>query len=166
MSDTVQKISVTCRINGKEKTLRAYPMARLLDVLREECGLTGTKEGCGEGECGACSVLLNGELVNSCLVPVLQANGGDIVTVEGVAGGEQLHRLHRVQEAFIATGGAQCGICTPGMVLAAMSLLERSPNPGREEIQAGLAGNLCRCTGYEKIFAAVVEACRTEKGKA
>ena len=163
MSDTVQKIAVTCRVNRKEKTLRVYPMARLLDVLREECGLTGTKEGCGEGECGACSVLLNGELVNSCLVPVLQADGGDIVTVEGVAGGEQ---LHRVQEAFIATGGAQCGICTPGMVLAAMSLLERAPNPGREEIQAGLAGNLCRCTGYEKIFAAVVEACRTEKGKA
>ena len=163
MSETVQKIAVTCRVNRKEKTLRAYPMARLLDVLREECGLTGTKEGCGEGECGACSVLLNGELVNSCLVPVMQADGGDIVTVEGVAGGEQ---LHRVQEAFIATGGAQCGICTPGMVLAAMSLLERVPNPGREEIQAGLAGNLCRCTGYEKIFTAVIEACRTEKGKA
>jgi carbon-monoxide dehydrogenase small subunit len=138
-------------------------MARLLDVLREECSLTGTKEGCGEGECGACSVMLNGELVNSCLVPVLQAEGADIVTVEGVANGEQ---LHRVQEAFIATGGAQCGICTPGMVLAAINLLEQTPNPSREEIQTGLAGNLCRCTGYEKIFVAVVDACRAEKNKA
>jgi carbon-monoxide dehydrogenase small subunit len=163
VSDTVQKIAVTCRVNGEEKTLHAWPMARLLDVLREECSLTGTKEGCGEGECGACSVMLNGGLVNSCLVPVLQAEGADIVTVEGVANGEQ---LHRVQEAFIATGGAQCGICTPGMVLAAINLLEQTPNPSREEIQTGLAGNLCRCTGYEKIFAAVVDACRAEKNKA
>jgi len=133
-------------------------MARLLDVLREELGLTGTKEGCGEGECGACSVLLDHKLVNSCLVPVLQAQESEIKTIEGIAKGEQ---LHAVQEAFISCGGAQCGICTPGMVLAAISLLERIPQPNQADIRHGLAGNLCRCTGYTKIFEAVVQACRT-----
>jgi carbon-monoxide dehydrogenase small subunit len=132
-------------------------MARLLDVLREELRLTGTKEGCGEGECGACSVLIDGALVNSCLVPVLQVNGADLKTIEGVASDEQ---LHAVQEAFIACGGAQCGICTPGMVLAAVNLLERTPQPDEAEIRAGLAGNLCRCTGYIKIFEAVLRACQ------
>jgi carbon-monoxide dehydrogenase small subunit len=132
-------------------------MARLLDVLREELRLTGTKEGCGEGECGACSVLINGALVNSCLIPVLQAEGTEIKTIEGIADGEQ---LHAVQEAFIACGGAQCGICTPGMVIAAVNLLERTPQPTEAEIRAGLAGNLCRCTGYVKIFEAVVYACQ------
>jgi carbon-monoxide dehydrogenase small subunit len=135
-------------------------MARLLDVLREELRLTGTKEGCGEGECGACSVLIDGELVNSCLVPVLQVEGARVQTIEGVATGEQ---LHAVQEAFIETGGAQCGICTPGMVLAAISLLEQNPQPTEEDIRQGLAGNLCRCTGYMKIFDAVVRACQSEK---
>jgi carbon-monoxide dehydrogenase small subunit len=132
-------------------------MARLLDVLREELGLTGTKEGCGEGECGACSVLIDGCLVNSCLVPVLQVEGAQVQTIEGVASGEQ---LHAVQEAFIETGGAQCGICTPGMVLAAISLLEHNPQPTDTDIRQGLAGNLCRCTGYMKIFDAVVRACQ------
>ncbi len=132
-------------------------MARLLDVLREQLRLTGTKEGCGEGECGACSVFLNGELVNSCLVPVLQIDGTEIRTIEGIARGEE---LHAVQEAFVACGGAQCGICTPGMVLAAVHLLERIPHPTDTDIRAGLAGNLCRCTGYLKIFESVVEACR------
>jgi aerobic carbon-monoxide dehydrogenase small subunit len=134
-------------------------MARLLDVLREELQLTGTKEGCGEGECGACSVLVDGELVNSCLVPVAQVSGAEIKTIEGVANDGQ---LHAVQEAFITQGGAQCGICTPGMVLAAINLLERNPQPTEAEIRTGLAGNLCRCTGYMKIFEAVVQAYRKQ----
>ena len=132
-------------------------MARLLDVLRDEAGLTGVKEGCGEGECGACSVELDGEIVNSCLVPALQAEGATIRTVEGVATGDQ---LHAVQQAFITYGGAQCGICTPGMVLAAVNLLTRKPHATETEIREGLSGNLCRCTGYTKIFAAVMAVCR------
>ena len=163
MPDAVRKTTVTCTVNGKQRTLRVYPMARLLDVLREEWQLTGTKEGCGEGECGACSVLIDGELVNSCLVPVLQVEGAEITTIEGVADGD---RLHAVQEAFISSGGAQCGICTPGMILAAVNLLERVPDPGEAEIRTGLAGNLCRCTGYTKIFAAVVRACQRTQAKA
>lgn len=131
-------------------------MARLLDVLRRDVGLTGTKEGCGEGECGACSVLINGELVNSCLTPVLQVEGADVTTIEGVAGAN--HVLHAVQRAFLEHGGAQCGICTPGMVLASVSLLDRHVSPSDEEIRAGLAGNLCRCTGYMRIFEAVRKA--------
>src|ERR687894_1699837 len=123
VSDTPRKVEITCTVNGGRATFEAYPLARLLDVLREELRLTGTKEGCGEGECGACSVLIDGELVNSCLVPAAQAEGSDIRTVEGVADGE---RLHAVQRAMIECGGAQCGICTPGMVLAAVSLLKRT----------------------------------------
>jgi carbon-monoxide dehydrogenase small subunit len=149
------KLSVRCTVNGVEATLRAYPFARLLDVLREELSLTGTKEGCGEGECGACSVLIDGELVNSCLVPAAQAEGSDILTIEGVADGD---RLHAVQRAMVECGGAQCGICTPGMVLAAVNLLKRTPEPTEADIREGLAGNLCRCTGYTKIFDAVVKA--------
>ncbi len=132
-------------------------MARLLDALRLQVGLTGTKEGCGEGECGACGVLLNGELVNSCLTPLAHADGADVVTIEGVASDDQ---LHVVQRAFVDCGGAQCGICTPGMVLAAISLLARTPRPTEADIRAGLAGNLCRCTGYMRIFESVLEACR------
>ena len=132
-------------------------MTRLLDALRGDLHLTGIKEGCGEGECGACSILLDGRLVNSCLVPLIHAERAVIVTIEGVAQGE---RLHAVQEAFIALGGAQCGICTPGMVLAAVSLLERNPHPSVADVRAGLAGNLCRCTGYMRIFEAVLDACR------
>jgi aerobic carbon-monoxide dehydrogenase small subunit len=147
--------SVSCTVNGGAVTLRAHPFARLLDVLREELRLTGTKEGCGEGECGACSVILDGELVNSCLVPAAQAEGAEILTIEGLTDGE---RLHAVQRAMIECGGAQCGICTPGMVLAAVSLLERNPAPTEADIREGLAGNLCRCTGYMKIFEAVVKA--------
>ncbi|MEO7649556.1 MAG: (2Fe-2S)-binding protein [Bryobacteraceae bacterium] len=154
---SARKIEVRCTVNGEARTLRVFPMARLLDVLREECGLTGTKEGCGEGECGACSVRIDGELVNSCLVPVLQANGTSIQTIEGVATGEQ---LHAVQQAFLECGGAQCGMCTPGMVMAAVSLLERNRQPDEGEIRHGLAGNLCRCTGYTKIFESVLRACR------
>jgi aerobic carbon-monoxide dehydrogenase small subunit len=148
---------VSFTVNGKVRTVRAYPMERLLDTLRQQLGLTGAKEGCGEGECGSCSVLLNGALVNSCLVPVLQAKGADIVTIEGLAAGTQLDRL---QEAFLKCGGAQCGICTPGMILAAHHLLRRKPDPTTEEIKEGLSGNLCRCTGYIQIFEAVAEAAR------
>ena len=137
-------------------------MARLLDVLREEMHLTGTKEGCGEGECGACAVLMNGVIVNSCLVPAIEADETDIRTIEGIARGNQ---LNAVQEAFLECGGAQCGICTPGMVIAAVALLERHPHPNDAEIREGLAGNLCRCTGYQKIFAAVVRACEPDGEK-
>ena len=151
------KVKITMRVNGREVAFDAWPLARLLDVLREELRLTGTKEGCGEGECGACAVLLDGELVNSCLVPAAQADGANITTIEGVAIGDE---LHAVQQAFLEHGGAQCGICTPGMVLAAVNLLERCPNPTDADIRNGLAGNLCRCTGYMKIFESVIAACK------
>ena len=159
MSDAPFKVRITCTVNGEPASFEAYPLTRLLDALRESLRLTGTKEGCGEGECGACSVILDGELVNSCLVPVAQVEGAEIRTVEGVADGE---RLHAVQRAMIECGGAQCGICTPGMVLAAVSLLERTPRPNEADIREGLAGNLCRCTGYMKIFDAVVRACKED----
>ena len=157
MPEGARKVRVTCEVNGKPAALDAYPMARLLDVLREELGLTGTKEGCGEGECGACAVEIDGALVNSCLVPAVHAEGAKIRTIEGVARGD---RLDAVQQAFLAHGGAQCGICTPGMILAATNLLARHPEPTDAEIREGLAGNLCRCTGYMKIFESVVAACR------
>ena len=150
-------LTVALTVNGSPVSLEGYPMERLLDVLRHQLRLTGTKEGCGEGECGACAVLLDGELVNSCLVPLAQAAGSSITTIEGVADGD---RLHAVQEAFIAHGGAQCGICTPGMVLAAVHLLAQDPAPSLDRIRVGLAGNLCRCTGYMRIFEAVVRACQ------
>ena len=150
-------IAIGCRVNGVDVELRGHPMTRLLDALRRELHLTGTKEGCGEGECGACAVLLDGRLINSCLVPLVQAGGAEITTIEGVADGD---RLHAVQDAFIACGAAQCGICTPGMVLAAVDLLRRSPHPDAEGIRTGLAGNLCRCTGYMRILEAVVQAMR------
>jgi carbon-monoxide dehydrogenase small subunit len=146
------------KVNGIEHTIDAPPMSRLLDVLREDLRLTGVKEGCGEGECGACSVLIDGELTNSCLVPLLQVEGASITTIEGVANHSQLNAM---QQAFLDHGGAQCGICTPGMILAAMSLLEAHPDPTLEQIKEGLAGNLCRCTGYMRIFEAVVHAVRT-----
>jgi carbon-monoxide dehydrogenase small subunit len=157
MRDAARKVRVECEINGKKTVLETYPIARLLDVLREEAGLTGTKEGCGEGECGACSIEMDGALVNSCLVPAAQAEGARIRTIEGVASGEQ---LDAVQQAFLFHGGAQCGICTPGMILAAVNLLKGNPQPTPDEIREGLSGNLCRCTGYMKIFESVVEACR------
>jgi carbon-monoxide dehydrogenase small subunit len=149
------KEAISLTVNGKAKTVLVYPMVRLLDLLRNEFGLTGTKEGCGEGECGSCSVLLDGALVNSCLVPVLQANGSSVTTVEGLTRDE---RLNPVQEAFLVCGGAQCGICTPGMILAVVDLLSRIPDPTLEDIREGLSGNLCRCTGYMQIFEAATAA--------
>ncbi|MGC1967871.1 MAG: (2Fe-2S)-binding protein [Candidatus Acidiferrales bacterium] len=159
MSDAPRKVSITCEVNGERVALEAYPLARLLDVLREQLKLTGTKEGCGEGECGACAVEMDGALVNSCLIPALQAQGTKIRTIEGIADA-RAGTLHAVQQAFLTCGGAQCGICTPGMILAAVNLLARIPQPNDAEIREGLAGNLCRCTGYMKIFESVVEAMR------
>ena len=151
------KREISFQVNGKLVAVEAYPMERLLDVLREKLGLTGTKEGCGEGECGSCSVLMDGVLVNSCLVPALQAKGVNITTVEGLAEDE---RLHALQQAFLDCGGAQCGICTPGMILAAFHLLGKKPHPTIEDIREGLSGNLCRCTGYAQIIEAVAEVGR------
>jgi len=131
-------------------------MSRLLDAIRRS-GLTGTKEGCGEGECGACAVLIDGELVNSCLTPLAHAEGTAIVTIEGIATDEA---MHTIQESFLECGGAQCGICTPGMVLAAMELLARNTEPTEDDVRVALAGNLCRCTGYMRIFESVLDACR------
>jgi carbon-monoxide dehydrogenase small subunit len=149
---------VAFTVNGAPHKLRAFPMARLLDVLRNDLGLTGTKEGCGEGECGSCAVLLDGVLVNSCLVPVVQTQGANITTIEGLASCDG--QLHPVQKAFLDCGGAQCGICTPGMILATVELLRKKPAPTLDEIREGLSGNLCRCTGYMQIFAAAQDAAR------
>jgi carbon-monoxide dehydrogenase small subunit len=153
----VADIPLRFTVNGSAATVSCHPMARLLDVLRHDLRLTGTKEGCGEGECGACAVLIDGQLVNSCLVPAAQVQGCDVRTIEGLADGEKLHAL---QEAFLRHGAAQCGICTPGMLLCAVSLLARDPHPDGEAVRTALAGNLCRCTGYMKIFDAVLDAAR------
>jgi carbon-monoxide dehydrogenase small subunit len=154
-SEDRARIEISLTVNGERKTILAFPMERMLDVLRHQLGSSGTKEGCGEGECGSCSVLMDGTLVNSCLVPILQAQGANIVTIEGVATGKQLSLL---QQAFLECGGAQCGICTPGMILAATHLLSRNSKPTFAEIREGLSGNLCRCTGYLQIVEAVANA--------
>lgn len=156
-SEQRAKCEISFTVNGKLETVHAYTMERLLDVLRHQLGLTGTKEGCGEGECGSCSVLIDGMLVNSCLVPVLQVNGAQVVTIEGLASDG---RLQILQQAFLDYGGAQCGICTPGMILAAHHLLSKKPQPTLEDIREGLSGNLCRCTGYTQIIESVEKAAR------
>jgi carbon-monoxide dehydrogenase small subunit/xanthine dehydrogenase small subunit len=138
-------------LNGRSVRIDAPPMTRLLDALREQCGLTGTKEGCGEGECGACTVLIDRRAVNSCLVPLAHVSGARVTTIEG------LHGRHPLQHAFVEFGGAQCGICTPGMILAAIAL---GPKPSREVMRTGLAGNICRCTGYHAIYEAIERAGR------
>jgi aerobic carbon-monoxide dehydrogenase small subunit len=162
MAEAVMKIRVECTVNGAPTSFEAYPMERLLDVLRRELRLTGTKEGCGEGECGACSIEMDGALVNSCLIPATQAQGAVLRTIEGLVIQD---RLHALQQAFLLHGGAQCGICTPGMILAAVNLLERNPSPTSEEIREALAGNLCRCTGYTKIFESVIAVCQKSGGR-
>ena len=143
---------ITFTVNGARREVDVPPMSRLLDVLREDLELTGTKEGCGEGECGACSVLVDGAVVNSCLVPVGQLDGAEILTVEGLADGTEVDDLQR---AFVDTGATQCGICTPGMLLAAHALLRREGAPTRRSIRTAIAGNLCRCTGYQRIVDAI-----------
>lgn len=150
-------MSVTLTVNGSLLTLEAPPAARLLDVLRERLGLTGTKEGCGEGECGACTILLDGVPVNSCLVALGQCAGREVTTVEGL--GDARH-LTPLQEAMVTEGGAQCGICTPGMLLSAEALLREKPAPTDGEIREAIAGNVCRCTGYQRIVNAVTQAAR------
>jgi carbon-monoxide dehydrogenase small subunit len=148
-------MSIGFKINGVSSEVDVPPMKRLLDVLREDLRLTGTKEGCGEGECGACSVIIDGEVINSCLVPVCQVQDCTILTVEGLA---KDGRLDPLQQAFLECGGAQCGICTPGMLIAARALLDENSRPTRDEIKEAIAGNLCRCTGYVKIIAAIEQA--------
>ena len=156
------KCEVSFTVNGEKKKVLVHPMERLLDVLRNELALTGMKEGCGEGECGSCSILLDGMLVNSCLIPVAQASRASIVTIEGISA----HALIKpLQQAFLECGGAQCGICTPGMILAAVHLLEKEPEPAMAEIREGLSGNLCRCTGYMQIFEAVERAAHSRVAK-
>ncbi|HAR42428.1 MAG TPA: ferredoxin [Bdellovibrionales bacterium] len=150
------KITISCRINQRPCSFETYPMTRLIDLIRDDEHFTGTKEGCGEGECGACSVLMNGELVNSCLVPAVQVNGADIITIEGII---RENKFSALQEAFVDFGGVQCGICTPGMVMATVYLLGKNPNPTEAEIREAIAGNICRCTGYTKIFEAIQHAC-------
>ena len=149
-----ERLTVNFRLNGAPRRVSVPPMKRLLDVLRDECGLTGTKEGCGEGECGACTVLLDGHAVNSCLVPAAHAEGAKIVTVEGLA---VRGRLSALQQAFVDHGAAQCGMCTPGMLVTAAALLDevRGRVPSGDEVREALAGTLCRCTGYQKIVDAV-----------
>jgi aerobic-type carbon monoxide dehydrogenase small subunit (CoxS/CutS family) len=140
---------IACTVNGVARELDVHPMKRVLDVLREDCGLTGTKEGCGEGECGACTVVINGQPVNSCLIPAAHLADADVITIEGIGTPAALHPL---QEAFVVHGGAQCGICTPGMIMASLQIPKR---PSLDQIQGALAGNLCRCTGYEAIYKSV-----------
>ena len=147
------KISLT--LNGEERSFDAPPMIRLLDALREHLGLTGTKEGCGEGECGTCTVLLDGEAVNACMVAIGQCDGRAVVTIEGLNDAKHLKPL---AAAFVSEGGAQCGICTPGMLIASEALLRRTPKPSDEEIREAIAGNLCRCTGYQRIVESIRHA--------
>jgi carbon-monoxide dehydrogenase small subunit len=146
---------LTMRVNGEEVSIHIKPDALLLDVLRDQLALMGTKEACGQGECGACTVLIDGEPVTSCLVPALKAQGREVITVEGLASGQELHAL---QKAFIEQGAVQCGYCTPGMLMSAKALLDTNPHPTDQEIKEAISGNLCRCTGYVKIVEAIKAA--------
>ncbi|MGD0656799.1 MAG: (2Fe-2S)-binding protein [Syntrophorhabdales bacterium] len=152
---------IRLRINGLALELEVKPWATLLDTLREDLGLTGTKEGCGQGECGACTVLMDGKPVNACLILAMEAEGKEIVTIEGLASGDE---LHPIQQAFVDRGGMQCGFCTPGMILSAKALLDENPDPTDEEIRKGLEGNFCRCTGYTKIIESIRVAAERMKG--
>ena len=150
----MDKIKLSIKINGKIIQLDIKPYARLLDVIREDLGLTGTKEGCGIGECGACTVIVDGKNVNSCLILAASMEGCSITTIEGIMQNEE---LHPIQQAYIKHNAMQCGFCTPGLVLSTKALLDENPNPTREEIKIGISGNLCRCTGYEQIIEAVLD---------
>jgi aerobic carbon-monoxide dehydrogenase small subunit len=154
------KKNYSFKVNGEDQTVEAYPASRLLDVLRDDLRFTGCKEGCGEGECGTCSVFLDDVMVNSCLVPIAQVEGRRVVTVEALSQ-DPLGKI--LQQKFLEHNGAQCGICTPGMLIAAMTLLRRNATPELAEIQDGLGGNLCRCTGYKKIFDAVADAAKVAR---
>lgn len=154
---------IQCVVNGQQVEGDIDADTRLLDFIRESLHLTGTKEGCGEGECGACTVLMDGQAVHSCLVLAMQAAGANIITIEGLGEG---HALHPIQQAFVETGAVQCGFCTPGFIMATFALLQDTPNPTEEEILAGLEGNLCRCTGYAKIVEAVKLAAKRMQGAA
>ena len=158
----MEKTKITFRINGKEVELEVDPRNMLLDVLREQLGLTGTKRGCSRGDCGACTVIMDGKAILSCLTPILQADGSEIITVEGLI---QDGKLHPLQEAFLETGAVQCGFCIPGMLLSAKALLDQNPSPNRQEIREAISGNLCRCTGYTKIIDAIVLASEMTRGE-
>mgnify|MGYP000903470844 FL=1 len=148
-------VEINLEVNGKDYALEVEEDMRLLDLLREKLGLLGVKEGCSEGECGACTVIMDGKVVNSCLIMAFQAEGSSIITIEGL---EKEGEIHPIQKAFIEVGAVQCGYCTPGMILSAKALLDKNPNPTEQEIREGISGNLCRCTGYNKIIQAVEKA--------
>lgn len=156
----MEKARVRFRVNGQDIELDIEPMATLLDVLREQLGLTGTKKGCGAGDCGACTVIMDKKAILSCLTPAMQATGREITTVEGLSRNGELHPL---QEAFIECGAVQCGFCTPGMLLSAKALLDQNPSPTQEEVRMAISGNLCRCTGYKKIIDAIMLASKRMK---
>lgn len=156
---TIKTIKFT--LNGNPCELTVKPWQTLLEMLREDLHLTGTKEGCGEGECGSCTVMMGGKTVNSCLVPAVEADDQEILTIEGLADGE---KLHPIQEAFVSEAGMQCGFCTPGMIMSAKALLDRNLSPSEEDIREGMAGNFCRCTGYTKIFESIQVAADAMKG--
>ena len=156
----MEKIDIKFTLNGTPHELRVQPWRTLLEIIREDLNLTGTKEGCGQGECGSCTVIMGGKTVNSCLVPAAEANGEEIFTIEGLPNGDT---LHPIQEAFVEHAGMQCGFCTPGMIMSAKALLERNPNPSEEEIREGISGNFCRCTGYTKIIESISAAAEVMK---
>jgi aerobic carbon-monoxide dehydrogenase small subunit len=156
------KKTIRFTINGKACEIEIKPWRTLLEVIREDLKLTGTKEGCGEGECGSCTVIMNGKTIHSCLVPAMAADHQDIITIEGLARGD---KLHPIQAAFVEHSGMQCGFCTPGMVMSAKALLDENPDPTRAEIKEGISGNLCRCTGYTKILESIRAAAVAMKGE-
>jgi aerobic carbon-monoxide dehydrogenase small subunit len=160
MEEMELKTLINIKVNGKEYELAVEPTTLLVDLLRSDLELTGTKKGCGSGECGSCTVILNGKPVNSCLVLAMQANGADVLTIEGLKPAQGLHRL---QQAFVEKGAIQCGFCTPGMILSANSLLQKKTHPTEVEIREALSGNLCRCTGYQKIVEAVQSVGESEE---
>jgi carbon-monoxide dehydrogenase small subunit len=157
----MERKKISFILNGKSQELHIQPWRTLLEIIREDLHLTGTKEGCGEGECGSCTVIMGDKTVNSCLVPAVEADNMEITTIEGLADGDN---LDPIQEAFVSYAGMQCGFCTPGMIMSAKELLESNPNPNEEEIREGIAGNFCRCTGYTKIIESISAAAEGMQG--